>query len=432
MSMKQPMKQAPKRGLAAVGVAATALALTLVGCSSSGSASANGTTTITFWNSFTASDRPAVEALVAKFNKSQSKYKIKMTISPADVLAQKLLPAYASGTGPTITTLDASQVPEYVGKGVFAAVDDLYSSDGLDASKLPKASLDATKLNGKQYGVPFAATGTMLYFNKKLFAAAGIKTPPTTMDELANDAKLTTKDTGKQSTSQYGFIVSDHAGPATWPLLIWAQGGDIVSTDGKTSELDSPATAQALQYWVDLIRNDHVSPTGLAGTDTDNLFSAGRAAMYINGPWASAGFRQAGVDFGVAPVPKGVGGQFSTAISVNMHLNAHANGAQKSAAYAFFKFWNTEDSQVYWATHSAYPPNVSGVAASKLSSNPVAVEFSGAVNPRFYLPGLKHASEIDNNVVIPTIQKVTSGAASPGSVLHDASKQIQQLLDGGQ
>jgi multiple sugar transport system substrate-binding protein len=397
----------------------------------SGTAAGGGSTTthITFWNSFTASDRPAVEALVAKFNATQQSVKVDMTIMPADVLGQKLLPAYAAHKGPTITTLDASQVPEFASKGAIAAVDDVYGSGGLDASILPAASLAATKWNGKQYGVPFAATDTMLYYNKTLFKAAGIASPPTTMAELASDAvKLTKYNSATPSKSQFGFIIPDHAAPATWAILLWDDGGGVVSDDGKTSTLGSAGSIKAVDYWAGLIKNQHISPAGLAGTDTDTLFSSGRAAMYINGPWASAGFTQAKVDFGVVPVPKGNVAQTSDAISVNMHLDAAASSSQKAAAETFFKYWNTAETQTYWATHSAYPPNLSTIPSSALASNPVSQEFQKGVGGRFYLGGLTQATQIDTEYVTPAIQQITEGKGTAGDLLPKVAKQIEPLL----
>ena len=85
------------------------------------------TTNLTFWNSFTASDRPFVEAIVAKYNASQSKVHIDMTIMPGDVLQEKLLVSLGTGTGPNIST-----APE--------ALDKQYRSSLTPASSSPSIS----------------------------------------------------------------------------------------------------------------------------------------------------------------------------------------------------------------------------------------------------------------------------------------------------
>jgi multiple sugar transport system substrate-binding protein len=414
---------------ASVGAISVAAALALTGCSSSSGSDGGGVTTITFWNSFTSDDKPAVEHLVSEFNKTHKSIKIDMTIQPADVLSQKLLPAYSAKKGPTITSLDASQVPQYAQLGVIAPVDDVYSSGDLDKSVLPKANLDSTIYDGKQYGVPMAATASMLYYNKTLFQQAGIADPPTTMEELAADAvKLTKYTEGQNATNQYGFAIPESQAISSWAVLLWSEGGDIVNKAGTKSELGSAATIKAATYWNDLIQKDHITPAGLNGVQGDSLFGAGRAAMIMNGPWASSGYKAAGIDFGVVPVPKGPAGQFANSVSVNMHLNAAATDAQKKAATTFFQYWNSVESQTYWSVHTSYPPNNSKVPADAIASNPTAASFQKATGGRFYLAGLTTYSKIDTGVIIPTIQKMTSGAGTPDTLFPDASKQIDTIL----
>ena len=415
-------------------VAGIAAAMTLTACGgtpSNGSSGAGGGVTITFWNTFTSSDRPAVEELVNQFNSAHAgEITIDMTIQAGDVQSQKLLPAYQAGQGPTVVVVDASDVPSLASKGVIQAVDDIYGGDGLDASKLPKASLDATMWDGKQYGVPFSAASSMLYWNKTLFQQAGLTAPPTSMNQLVDYAKQLTKyEAGADTTNQYGFVVPDHAAVATWAVLLESQGGSIVSDNLKRSTFGDDATIKAANFWVDAIINDHISPVGLSGVDGDNLFTAGRAAMLINGPWATSGFSDAGIDYGIAAIPAGSATQTATAISTNMHLNAAATDAEKNAAYEFFKFWNSTESQTYWSVQTSYPPNTTDVTGSAISANEKAVAFSTAVGAKFYLGGLLNASKIDTDVVIPTIQKMTYGEGTPADLLPAAAQQIDGLLN---
>jgi multiple sugar transport system substrate-binding protein len=411
--------------VAAIGLAA----LALTGCSSGGDA--GNSTTITFWNSFTSDDKPAVEHIVKEFNATHDDVKIDMTIQPSDVLAQKLLPAYSAGKGPTITSLDASQVPQYAKLGVIAPMDDLYSSGKLNKSELPKASLDATMYDGKQYGVPMAATNSMLYYNKDLFEKAGIQNPPTTMDELATDAvKLTQYSPGSDTTNVYGFAIPESQGVSSWAVLLWSQGGSIMNKANTASTLGSDATIKAATYWNDLIQKSHITPVGLNGVQGDSLFGAGRAAMLINGPWAAAGYEKAGVNFGVVSVPEGPGGQFSNAVSVNMHLNSAATDAEKKAANEFFQFWNSKKQQTYWSLHTAYPPNLSTIDSKDIAGNPTAAAFSEAKGGKFYLAGLVDYSKIDGDVMVPTIQKLTNGDGTAETLLPAAAKQIDDIIAG--
>jgi multiple sugar transport system substrate-binding protein len=409
-------------------VAGLALALTACGGAGGGASTGSedgGVTTITFWNSYTASDRPFVEELVQRFNDSQDEYRIEMTIQPNDVLTDTLLPAYQAGQGPTLVTLDASLVPSFVEQGVIQPVDDFYEGDGPDPATLPEASLEATTYDGEQYGIPFGATPTMLYWNKALFAEAGVEGPPTTMDEMAEAAVALTD----SSKGQYGIAIADREAPSAWAVFMWANGGGIVSEDRSRSIFGEPESVEAVDRWATLMREQGVSPVGMNGVDGDNLFGAGKAAMLINGPWVSAGFTEAGLDYGIAPVPAGEVEQTSVAISTNLHLNAEASEAEKEAAYAFARFWNSEESQTFWSVSTGYPPNLSTVDPSDLAENPTAEAFAGETNSRFYLGGLKNYAQIDTDVVVPTIQRITAGEGTAAELMPAASDQIDALLE---
>lgn len=417
------------RSMAMVVMAGTT-ALVLAACGSGDGGSGDGgegdgPVTITFWNSYTASDRPAVEALVQQFNDSQDGVVVDMTIQPGDVLSDTLLPAYQAGEGPTIVTLDASMVPSYVDMGVFQPVDDFYADGRLDPATLPQASLDATTYDDQQWGVPFGATPTMLYWNKDLFEAAGVDGPPTTMDEMAEAAvAITDPDAGT-----YGIAIADREAPSAWAVLMWAEGGGIVSDDRTESIFGSDASIAAVTRWAGLMIEEGISPVGLNGVDGDTLFGAGQAAMLINGPWVSAGLDEAGLNYGIAPVPAGSVTQSAVAISTNVHLNADATDAEKQASYDFMEFWNSVESQTYWAVNTGYPPNRSDVDPAALADNPTAQAFAAESASKFYLGGLLNASKIDADYVVPTIQRITAGEGTAAELMPEASDGIQGLLD---
>jgi multiple sugar transport system substrate-binding protein len=384
-----------------------------------------GMTTITFWNNYTSSDRPAVESLVQQFNESQDEVVVDMTIQPFDVLTDTLLPAYAAGEGPTVVALDASFVPSYVEQGVIQPVDDVFDETGLTADVLPQGSLEAVTYDGHLYGVPFGHTPTMLYWNRALFEAAGLEGPPATMDEMAEAAVALTD----PSKEQYGIAIPDREAPSVWAQLLWANGGGVVSEDNSESIFGSPESIEAVEFWSGLMIEDGISPIGLNGVDADTLFGAGQAAMLINGPWVSAGLEEAGLDYGIAPVPAGDAAQMAIAISVDMYLNADASDEEKAAAYRFMEFWNSVEAQTEWALATGWPPTRSDVDPAVLRDNPTAQAFAQETNSRFYLGGLVNATQIDNDVVIPTIQRITNGEGTAAELMPEAAEQIDELLE---
>ena len=106
------------------------------------------------------------------------------------------------------------------------------------ASVIPPAIKAAFTVNGHLYAAPANWATLELYYNKTLFAKAGIAGPPKTMTQLQQDAVKLTVKSGSRVT-QYGMAIADHSTIAMWPIFIWANGGNILNATG-CSDLDSP------------------------------------------------------------------------------------------------------------------------------------------------------------------------------------------------
>jgi maltose-binding protein MalE len=80
--------------------------------------------------------------------------------------------------------------------------------------------------------------------------------------------------------------------------------GGWVMTDEGVPTLDSPGTIEALKFIRDLRDKHRVIPVEADYNVADALFKDGKSAMIINGDWSWAGYRKAGINIGVAPLPK--------------------------------------------------------------------------------------------------------------------------------
>ena len=121
-----------------------------------------------------------------------------MTIEPWDTIDQKLPTAMGSGAVPDIATPDynVGTIREYIKQGLVAPIDSLLGNgpNQVPASVIPPAIKSAFTVNGQLYAAPANWATLELYWNKTLFAKAGIAGPPKTMTQLQQDAvKLTVK-----------------------------------------------------------------------------------------------------------------------------------------------------------------------------------------------------------------------------------------------
>jgi len=382
------------------------------GTGSDGGAQAGGQAELTVWTGFTGGDRGAYEAIVQDFNESHPDIRVTMEIQPWDTIGQKLPSGWATGGGPDIATpnFDPNVVSQYVKTNSVMPLDKAVGEgpEKINADKLSPAAIEAFTLDGKLYAVPANVATLQLYYNKKMFSDAGIAQPPSTAAEFREAAVKLTKKSGNK-VSQYGLSLADHETIQMWPVLQWIEGGDIVDESG-CAVIDSPESVQSLQTWTDLVTEEKISPVGLTGAESDSLFSAGKAAMQINGPWAAAGYKEAGIDLGVAPVPVGVDGPVTLGSTVPLMVSRNTKNA--NAAFTFLAYWTSADTQAAFAKASGFPPVRTDMADDpQLAEDPIVSAFAAALpHARLYLPGVKDATKVDSDVYVPLIGKITRGA----------------------
>ena len=151
--------------------------------------------------------------------------------------------------------------------------------------------------------------------------------------------------------------------------------------------------------------------------------------MEMNGPWATTGYKTAGVNFGLAPIPAGPAKTVTLAAVATMSLNAKDSPAQVSAGETFFTWWNSKNSQTDFAVHTGFVPTRTDVTAKDLAANPDVAQFeSVAATAQPYDLGTQYTN-IETNTWEPAIEKILQGAPV-ASTLNGANSQINGYLGG--
>ena len=86
---------------------------------------------------------------------------------------------------------------------------------------------------------------------------------------------------------------------------MWSNGGD-------EKNIATPETAEALQLWVDLVKDGSASRSVVNWTqaDVNDQFRAGNAAMMINGPWQFPVLNEdKSLNYEVVPTPAPAAGE---------------------------------------------------------------------------------------------------------------------------
>lgn len=265
----------------------------------SGGGGGGGTTQILFWSPFSGSDGPFMKKIVDQYNASQDQYKVNFVIQPNGEYYKQLDVALSSSKErPDLMIMHVDTVPTYVNKGQLQPLDDIAAAAGINKEDYVEAPVEYATIDGKWYEIPLDIHPLVMYYNKDLFEQAGIQSPPTNREEFESAVeKLTDKDKGV-----YGYVL-----PTLWPqqfifpTLVWQNGGEL--WDGSDVAYNSPEAVEMVQWMRSLVDKGY-SPGNVQQDGENTLFLQGKNAIQFNGPWMKSQFDEAGLNYGVAPVPQ--------------------------------------------------------------------------------------------------------------------------------
>ncbi|WP_158848724.1 ABC transporter substrate-binding protein [Saccharothrix deserti] len=427
MTSTERPRRVRRRRCAVFALTAVVALMGAVGCGTSDAESSGRVVRLSFWSGYAGPVPAALETIVGDFHAANPDIRVEMNFMPWDLFFGKLLPAYGSGGGPDLAAFDSTHLAQYAKKGVLAPMDDWFASDPA-SNVLVTAATEAVTYNGTKYAVPMTFSSLKLFYNRSMFADAGLDPdrPPTTWDEWRNAMKKLTKDENRDGTpEQYGMALPDHDSIPVWPILLWGNGGDVLEPDGAKSALTRPETVDAVRGWTDLLREKEISPVGLTGEDADRLFQTGQAAMTITGPWMTSGF--ADVDFDVAPVPAGPVRQATLGSTTSVALNAKVSPEKKQAAHRFLSYWVGEQGQEDWMMESGYPSI--RVDQNALADNPFVAEFAADARiAQPLMPGVVEFDKIYDDVFESAIKGIGSGEVGVDDGLANAARRVDEIL----
>lgn len=417
-----------KKHIAVVAIAA-AVAVSLAGCAGSPGSSSNAHVDLTFWHGYTEADGKVLDQIVKDFNASQSKVTITTQTKTWAVIDDTVLPALSAKKGPDIVAMTSDRLPVYAEKALVD-LSDFYAKDSSNTAALKEQAVAMEKVDGTEYGVPSGFVPLSVIYNKKLFAEAGISSFPTTWDEWAADAKQLTKDTNGDGTpEQYGLVLPDHqtVGNGIWPSLFAGNGGSITNAAGTKSTVDSAANRETLEYWSKAVRDDKISPTGVDGIAADKLFTAGKTAMEIGGPWMAGVAKASGIDYGIAAIPAGPKAQVASAIGISLGVTAQTDDAKRAAAEQFLSYFNEKSVATKWALGSGWPPLRTDVTAADVDTNATVATLTGLPGKTIpLLPGVVNSGDVLTALDTATQKSMAGG--DPAELLATAGSTIQSAL----
>ena len=285
----------------------TALALALMGASSA-STGAKEPVTITFWSGFTARELGIINTGLAGFHKKYPWITVKST---GALTPDKLTAAIRGGNAPDAASLfETDDLGAFCSSGAFQDLGSYIKRDKLNMNIFPKTIRDYTAYQDKRCALPLLADAYGFYYNRALFAKAGLKGPPKSVTQLAAYAKKLTQKNSDGSLKVVGFNPLDG-----WyenaPVHSGSMFGGKWMQNGKSSIGTDPAWEVWLRWQKKLV--DWYGYKNLvkwqAGTGDEfsasNAFEIGKVAMNLDGEWRTSFIKaeHPELEYGTAPVP---------------------------------------------------------------------------------------------------------------------------------
>lgn len=338
-------------------ITATVLLASATACGG-GSAAGNGSTpaTLTYWASNQGTsldnDRQVLQPELDAFAK-QTGITVKLEVVPWPDLLNRILAAATSGQGPDVINIGNTWSASLQATGAFAPFDQAALDKIGGRDRFLPASFAATGAAGQTpTSVPLYGLAYGLFYNKKLFADAGITQPPATWTEFVADAKKLTH--GDQwGLTVEGSSVTENAHHAF--ILGAQQGVDLFDASGKP-QFDSPGEVAGVKRYLDFMTGDKiVNPSNAEygnGTQALHDFATNKAAMVLWQGNAETVIKANGMSadaYGVAPIPfpepTPAGGKHVDSLVAGINMSVFANSGNLDGAMKFVQFMTSAKEQ---------------------------------------------------------------------------------------
>ena len=305
---------------------------------------------------------------VSAFQTAFPEVKVQGTQIPG-VYEDAIFTLVSGGTPPDAMETTRPTATGWAVKGISTALDPYLSRGGFKEGDYYPTAVSPWKVNGKLYALPREVDNWTLWYNKKLFAEAGIKPPDEswTWDTLvANGQRLTKREGG---LTQAAFAPGGFNNKLFVALGL-QNGTKLQDRETLPTKLlmDQPAFADAMQWMADLMNKQHIAPTQdeiKQGGNSQMLFSSGKLAMWFGEASAAARYAPAIKDFDYDVAAPLKGKQMGTWLGGACHTISR-DGKQKEAAAQYLLFMAGPEGIKLLAKYAFGVPAVKSVANSDL------------------------------------------------------------------
>jgi ABC-type glycerol-3-phosphate transport system substrate-binding protein len=365
----------------------------------------------------------AVRGIVADFQKQNPDIAVEIINIPFALMHDKLIVSLRSGDAPDLGYILVRWMRELQQAGFLADMTALANS--LDRGDWVKSTWDPVTVGGTVHGIADRVDPWMMFYNKDLFAKAGIKEFPSTMEDFVAAAQKLT--TGK--TYGFGLVGAKHGTLMGQYLnFLYAFHGNLLTPDGKKAAVNDDNGVAALQFYTDMHRKHKIAQPSAPGdsrNEVRQLFFTEQVAMMVDGPWATGTFREMAprLNWGVGKIPQVAGKPRRSPLSA-WYYTTFASSKNKEAAAKLIAFMLRPENEARGV--------VTLPAQGKAAKLPrfATAEWAPWLDAARYAdpePSTEHYNAI-SDIMGDAIQEVLHGKKTAKQAADDAAGRVQRLI----
>ncbi|MEX0152347.1 extracellular solute-binding protein [Microbacterium sp. LMI1-1-1.1] len=423
-----------RRRILATAAAATGI-LALSACSGGGGGAGGGMDSrgdITIWYSNNDAEIAWGEQMVEAWNADHPDEQITAQEIPAGSSSEEVIgAAITAGNAPClIFNTSPAAVPGFQRQGGLVNLSDFPDGEDYITERSGDLADQYRSDDGGFYQLPWKSNPVMIFYNKDLFAQAGLdpENPAlSTYDEFLQTARTLTSAgvspyaINPAPTSEFFQSWFDF-----YPLYAAQTGGTQLVEDGQATFDDENGEAVA-DFWRTIYSEQ------LAGNEQyqGDAFADGQAAMAIVGPWAVSVYGDS-VNWGAVPVPteQGTPADETWTFSDAKNVGLFTACENKATAWDVLKFATSEEQDGIWLDETGQMPlrqDLTDTYAEYFAENPAYEQFGDQAARTVEVPNVQNSVEIWQAFRDAYSQAVIFGEGDVSTFLSDAKTQIDQL-----
>ena len=416
------------------------------------SASSGDKTTITMtWrDEGTGEQNPLYQWFQDAYESYPDKDKIQLdyqyiTASEGDYFAKVALALQSKDTAPDIVCEDTFYLPSDVAAGNLTNLDDYVGDweDWNNGSFYENVKSGVTA-QGSVYAVPYTADSRGIWYNKDVFAEAGLPTDwqPTSWQDIL-DACKTIKEKCPDVTPFWcnaGVVSGEATSMQTYEELLYGTGEEVYE-DGKWVT-SSDNILKSLDFVNQLFSNEYATADLIYDTEAsnnvvNNYLPEGKVAMVLNGYWITGNYKESGsapwADYadklGFAEMPTSEG-QDPGAITMSggWTLAIPELSDQKDAAWDFIKYCMSKEQYLNAVQLQGVLSTRSDVAEdADYASQPFVQTATKFLEGAYYRPQNDQYTTV-TTYIQSMVENVASGSMSPEDAMAQYKSDVENAV----